>query len=440
MYKSELGLIFFPAFDWKISSTHPERQERLLYTRNQIEEEGLLDHPAIREYNPIVASYDSIEQVHVGVPSLEDWVTPAHQISAGGAIVAADSVLSKDVRRAFALVRPPGHHAMSIVHGIRGFCTINSEAIMVQHIRKVYGIQKIAIVDTDVHHGDGTQDIFYHDPDTLYISFHQDGRTLYPGTGFMNEFGGPQAIGATVNIPLPPGTGDEGLKKVMTELVLPMIHDFGAEIIINSAGQDNHFSDPLANMNVTAKGYAELVDILDADIAVLEGGYSVQDALPYINTAIILSMAGLDYSKVIEPAFDKDLYGQSADVTRYIDMLIDKWKLQWDDRHNLQKNVSVDTGDYWKNTREIYYDESGIRETRSEVVRMYHNSMGWHSIMSTGRGGPYGHQSVYAMFIPWQANKKCRDDAYDVILKEKQYGNAQRYVIVDPMGVGQEEI
>lgn len=71
---------------------------------------------------------------------------------------------------------------------------------------------------------------------------------------------------------------------------------------------------------------------------------------------------------------------------------------------------------------------------------MYHNSTGWHSIMSTGRGGPYGHQSVYAMFIPWQANKKCRDDAYDVILKEKQYGNAQRYVIVDPMGVGQEEI
>ena len=209
---------------------------------------------------------------------------------------------------------------------------------MIAHIRRTYGIKKIAVVDTDVHHGDGSQEVFYNDPDTLYISFHQDGRTLYPGTGFMDEFGGPQAIGANVNIPLPPGTGDEGLKKVMKELVLPMLEDFGPELVINSAGQDNHFSDPLANMQVTAKGYAELVDMLQADIAVLEGGYSVQEALPYVNTGIILSMAGLDYSHVVEPAFDAKRYAQKPDVTRYIDDLIAKWKIQWPQRHQMQSD------------------------------------------------------------------------------------------------------
>ncbi len=384
-----LGLVFFPAFDWKISATHPERQERLLYTRDQIVEEGLLDVPNIREYNPIVADWDVIERVHVGAPDLASWVTDAHRVSAGGAIAAADAVLRGEVDRAFALVRPPGHHAMAMVHGIRGFCTINIEAVMIQHIRQTYCVKRVAIVDTDVHHGDGSQDVFYHDPDTLYISFHQDGRTLYPGTGFMDEFGGPQAIGANIDIPLPPGTGDEGLLKVMRELVLPILHEFKPDIVINSAGQDNHFSDPLANMNVTAKGYAELVNLLQADIAVLEGGYSVQEALPYVNTGIILSMAGLDYSRVIEPNYVEQ--HQSADVARYIDDLILKWKDQWARRED-------------------------------------------------GNYGPYAKQSVYAMFIPWQADDATREEAFTEARCMKEQGGLNRYVVVDPMGQGQVEI
>ena len=375
-----LGLIFFPAFDWKISATHPERQERLLYTRDQIVEEGLLDVPNIREYNPIVADWDVIERVHVGAPDLASWVTDAHRVSAGGAIAAADAVLRGEVDRAFALVRPPGHHAMAMVHGIRGFCTINIEAVMIQHIRQTYGVKRVAIVDTDVHHGDGSQDVFYHDPDTLYISFHQDGRTLYPGTGFMDEFGGPQAIGANIDIPLPPGTGDEGLLKVMRELVLLILHEFKPDIVINSAGQDNHFSDPLANMNVTAKGYAELVDLLQADIAVLEGGYSVQEALPYVNTGIILSMAGLDYSRVIEPNYVEQ--HQSADVTRYIDNLILKWKDQWARREEIARDELIGHKDRWGRDYSVYYDESGVQEERRETVRLYPDKIGWHSIES----------------------------------------------------------
>lgn len=433
--QSTLGLVFFPAFDWSISPTHPERQERLLYTRDQIVEEGLLDLPMIREYNPLVAPWETIEAVHVGAPDLQSWVTDAHRVSAGGAIVAADAVLKGEVNRAFALVRPPGHHAMRMVHGIRGFCTINIEAVMVHHIRKQYGIKRIAIVDTDVHHGDGTQDVFYHDPDTLFISFHQDGRTLYPGTGFMNEFGGPQAIGSNINIPLPPNTGDEGILRVMRELVLPIIEDFQPEIVINSAGQDNHFTDPLANMKVTAKGYAELVDVLQADIAVLEGGYAVQDALPYVNTGIILSMAGLDYSRVIEPNYET--IHQPASVTQYIDDLIKRWTLQWNNRHAMVADAIAGCGERWTHNYAVYYDETGIYEERVETVRLYPHKVGWHSIVSNSTGGPFGAQRVYAMFIPWQADDITRKEAWYEVGRIQKNSEFQRYVVVDPLGTGQ---
>ena len=432
---ADLGLVFFPAFDWKISETHPERQERLLYTRDQLLEEGIFDLPGIREYNPLVASDADIARVHVGAPSLADWVTDAHRVSAGGAIAAADAVLKGEAKRAFALVRPPGHHAMEMVHGIRGFCTVNIEAIMVAHMRQKYGIKKVAIVDTDVHHGDGSQDVFYHDPDTLYISFHQDGRTLYPGTGFMDEFGGPQAVGANVNIPLPPGTGDEGLLKVMQELVLPMLEDFQPEMIINSAGQDNHFSDPLANMQVTAQGYAKIAELLKADIAVLEGGYSVQAALPYVNTGIILSMAGLDYSHVVEPQFDAALYKQRADVRAYIDDLIVKWKDQWAQRGAMQEAARQKWGDLWRHQRSVYYDETGIQEERVEAIRLYPDQpgrLGWHKVESIGRGGPYGTQRVWAIFVPWQADEDTRQEAHDLYEEAQNKGGFDRYVLVDP--------
>ena len=141
MDAKKLGLVFFPAFDWAISPTHPEREERLLYTRDQIVEEGLLDMPSIGEYKPMMATYQDIERVHLGVPDIASLITDAHLVSAGGAITAAAGVMRKEVERAFALVRPPGHHAMRVVHGTRGFCAINIEAIMVEYLRAKYGIK-----------------------------------------------------------------------------------------------------------------------------------------------------------------------------------------------------------------------------------------------------------------------------------------------------------
>ncbi|HPA74122.1 MAG TPA: histone deacetylase, partial [Spirochaetota bacterium] len=120
--KNKLGIIFFPAFDWAISPTHPEREERLLYTQDQLREEGVFDIRGIHEFKPDIATELDVKRTHFCVPDVDSVVTESHLISAGGAIKAARLVMDGEVKKAFALVRPPGHHAMKVVHGNRGFC------------------------------------------------------------------------------------------------------------------------------------------------------------------------------------------------------------------------------------------------------------------------------------------------------------------------------
>lgn len=428
--KPNLGLVFFPAFDWMISPTHPERQERLLYTRDQLLEEGLFDLEQIREYRPRMAEISDLQRVHIGVPAISKLITPAHLVSAGGCLTAADAVMRSEVKRAFALVRPPGHHAMRVVHGIRGFCVINIEAVMVAYLREKYGIKKIAVVDTDVHHGDGSQDIFYHDPDTLYISFHQDGRTLYPGTGFPNEAGSPAALGTNINLPLLPSTGDEGLHRLFDGIIRPILDDFQPEIIINSAGQDNHFSDPLASMSVTAQGYARLADKLKADIAVLEGGYSVEAALPYVNTGIILAMAEMDYSNVVEPD-QSGLHKQEARCNARVDELIGQIGDLWKNRQRLSKEALAKCGDSWSRRKSIYYDEEGISENQVETAHYCNNCKGYLTIQTAAERTRFGNQSAFIAVLDPGICSGCRQKAYDLALKEKKAGNWQYIMIQD---------
>ena len=319
--KAKTGLVFFPAFDWAISATHPEREERLLYTQDQVFEEGLLDVEGIVEYKPDLITMEDIQRVHFCFPDERTVITESHLISAGGAKKIGIEVMEKRIERGFALVRPPGHHAMRVVHGARGFCNINIEAIMIEYLRRHYGVDRVAIVDTDCHHGDGTQDIYWHDPDTLFISVHQDGRTLYPGSGFHDEMGGPTAVGSTVNIPLPPRTSEEGFLYMLDEVILPILAEFKPDLVINSAGQDNHYTDPITNMCFSAQGYAQLTSRLRPDIAVLEGGYSIEGALPYVNVGIIMALAGMDYRNVKEPDYQPEKIRQSPDTTRYIQKL-----------------------------------------------------------------------------------------------------------------------
>jgi acetoin utilization deacetylase AcuC-like enzyme len=403
-----MGLVFFPAFDWAISATHPEREERLLYTQDQVMEEGLLDIEGITEYKPDLATIRDIQRVHFCVP--DEWAvtTESHFISAGGAKTMAMAVMDKRVERGFALVRPPGHHAMRMVHGSRGFCNINIEAVMVEMLRSVYGVRRIAIVDTDCHHGDGTQDIYWHDPDVLFISLHQDGRTLYPGSGFVNEMGGPNATGLTINIPLPPHTGEDGFLYTIREMVLPILDDFKPELIINSAGQDNHYGDPITNMNFSAQGYAQLTELLKPDIAVLEGGYSIEGALPYMNVGIILAMAGLDYSRVKEPNYDPERIRQSQDVTDYIQKLGEKVRLYWENRAAIQAERQGEKKMEERN-RSIFYDTDNIVEKQTETIRICNDCGGAFRIDSSSDRG----NRVLAVHIPISACPACKGTGQD---------------------------
>ncbi len=407
--KNKLGIVLFPAFDWAISPTHPEREERLLYTQDQILEEGIEDIEGITFFNPLVATKEDIQRVHFCVPDVKTRVTQSHLVSIGGAIKAADTVMSGEVDKAFALIRPPGHHAHRMVYGDRGFCIVNMEAIMIEHMRKTTPSLRVAIIDSDCHHGDGSQDIYWNDQDTLFISFHQDGRTLYPGTGHLEELGGPAAYGYNLNIPLPPGTGDEGFLHVLDHVILPILEDFKPDIIINSAGQDNHYSDPLTNMNFTAKGYATLNERLNPDIAVLEGGYSIEGALPYINLGIILAMAGIDYSNVKEPGLEKENLKQAADITQYVEQISEIVYNKWKNREKLGQE-KFQGKDYVEKVSQVYYDTDDITMDQKQGFHICQECSGLNTITSRSSTGFH----VFAITVPRDSCKSCLDKGYEL--------------------------
>lgn len=415
--KNKLGVIFFPAFDWSISPTHPEREERLLYTQDQIFEEGLNDFSNIDFYNPSIATIKDIKRVHIVVPSVEKIVSNSHLASAGGAIKAMNLVMEKSTNKAFALIRPPGHHAQTVVYGDRGFCIVNNVAIMVEKLRQLYGNLKVAIVDTDCHHGDGTQDVFWNDKNTLVISLHQDGRTLYPGSGFTDELGSPNAYGYNINIPLPPNTSDKGYLYIVDNVVLPILKDFKPDIIINSAGQDNHYSDPLTNMNLSALGYAKLNEKLNPNIAVLEGGYSILGALPYINVGIILAMSNNDYSNVIEPDFNPNKTAQTEEVTNYITQLSKHILYTWKNK-DILKQKTYKPLDVYVFKRNVYYDTSNIHE---QQICSYYTCNKCSSI-STIDSKNNKNDHIFSITIPFDSCDSCLEKGkllYNNVSKNK---------------------
>ena len=414
----QTGLIFFPAFDWAISPTHPEREERLLYTRDQIFEEGIIDFPQIAEYTPSLATEHDISRTHFCVPGVREQTTEAHLIASGAAILLAEEVFSGKIKNAFALVRPPGHHSMRVVHGNRGFCNINNEAIMVDYLRR-RGAKRVAIVDTDAHHGDGTQDIFWHDPDVLFISFHQDGRTLYPGTGFTYELGGPRAFARTINIPLPPGTTDDSLLYVVDNLILPVLGDFNPDFVVNSAGQAKHYTDPLGSLKISAQGYARLTEKIHPDIAVLEGGYAIETALPYVNMAIVMALAGLDYSGVQEPDYWPGRFKESSGKTKEIRRIVEELLKHWEKRDRVAPGSGNIVGKFYQREKRIYYDTDNIEENQLEKLKLCDHCPGYLTIDSAANRG-YNHNKVLCISVPITACSKCCSEAAELYHKSKK--------------------
>lgn len=206
-------------------------------------------------------------------------------IAAGAVAQGIDEILSGRANNALAVVRPPGHHAVS--NRAMGFCLLSNVAIGARYAQDVHGIQRVMIVDYDVHHGNGTQDVLYDDPSVLFASTHQ--HPFYPGTGSAGEIGEGAGKGHTLNIPFSAGNGDKNYARAYEEILWPAARRFKPELLIVSAGFDSHWRDPLAQMRVSLPGYAhlskELIRIADElcdgkVIFVMEGGYDLT-ALSY---------------------------------------------------------------------------------------------------------------------------------------------------------------
>lgn len=237
-------------------------------------------------------------------------------LAAGATICLAEAIAEGRCHNGFALVRPPGHHATDTRS--MGFCLFNNIAIAARVLLDRYGFKRIAIIDFDVHHGNGTQDIFYRDGRVLFCSTHAS--PLYPGTGAMHEMGDPRtAGGTTLNVPLPYSTGDQGYDRVFRQIIGPALRRFQPDMMLISAGFDAHWSDPIGPMALSIKGFARIVqhlldwaaELCDGRIGfVLEGGYSLP-ALAAGVVATLRLMVGMDPGpdpmggvQVPEPAID----------------------------------------------------------------------------------------------------------------------------------------
>jgi acetoin utilization deacetylase AcuC-like enzyme len=296
------------------SPGHPERPERLnaavLGVEDAAAELGVaLERPAVEP-----AGNEELERIHApwyvamleaaasrggGWIDYDTHVAPgsmvAARLAAGATLAAAAAVARRMASVAFAVVRPPGHHASE--ERAAGFCLINNVAVAVAGLRAGSLAQRIAIVDWDVHHGDGTQAIFDADPDLCYTSTHQ--WPFYPGTGSAQEQGSGQAIGTKHNVPLPAGSGDEAFTGAWLEQLLPAIEAFAPQAILVSAGFDAHHDDPLADLRVSEAGFGTVAAALGslaqrlglAGVALtLEGGYDL-DALRASTLATVTSLS-----------------------------------------------------------------------------------------------------------------------------------------------------
>lgn len=289
------GYVYDPIFLEHTKRGHPENAQRLVAIMEELERTGLL--PLLTQIPSRAATPDELALIHApsyitqvkmtsqaggGYLDMDTYVTPATYdaavIAAGSTVDLALAVVDGKLDNGFALVRPPGHHALNF-QGM-GFCIFNNIVLAARVAQKERGVERVAIVDFDVHHGNGTQPMTDADASVLFISTHQ--YPFYPGTGNVNEIGQGAGKGSAINLPLRAGASDVCFQALYNEVVIPALRRFRPELILVSAGYDAHWNDPLAGLDLSLTGYAWLAQTLVAAaqelchgkiVFVLEGGY-----------------------------------------------------------------------------------------------------------------------------------------------------------------------
>jgi acetoin utilization protein AcuC len=322
---------------------HPLRPARVILTRQLIHDFAIVDGRRVREVTARDATADELRLVHTeryidavlraghgergrwwqfGFGPGDNPIFPnMHEAAVrvvGASLVAAEAVWSGRVEHAF---NPAGglHHAMP--ERASGFCVYDDPAVAVAWLL-ANGARKVAYVDVDVHHGDGPQAVFYGDPRVLTVSLHQDGRTLFPGTGFVDETGSGEAVGTKVNVPLPPFTGDAGWLAAFRAVVPPLVEAFAPDVLVTHLGCDTHHSDPLANLSLTTAAYRETARALhDLAHRVAEGrwvatgggGYQWATVVPRAWTMYFAEMAGAEIGDELPPSWVERVRRETGD-------------------------------------------------------------------------------------------------------------------------------
>lgn len=301
---------------------HPERPDRVEIIRQALQDAGWWSQYPLLQ--PLEAPPPVLENVHT--PAYlnylkaacrrgqrldpDTYLTPASWElalnAAGGAVSVASAVWDRKAKRGFALTRPPGHHATA-GQGM-GFCLINNIAVAAEYLIQEAGARRLAILDLDLHHGNGTQDIFWAREEVFFLSTHQS--PLYPGSGSIMERGSGPGLGTNVNLPLPPASGDSAFQAALDRVILPLLERYQPEMLMVSFGFDTHWRDPLGSLLLSAEGYARLIGALaeyaDRNCAgrialFLEGGYDL-NAASVCSRAVTAALLGVEWKDPLGPS------------------------------------------------------------------------------------------------------------------------------------------
>jgi acetoin utilization deacetylase AcuC-like enzyme len=312
------GMVYDAVYLEHDTGDHVENSRRLVETMSYLKETGIKEklaalsaRPALLEELEMIHSPNYISYVQGVAEKGGGWLDSdtvmspksyqAALYAVGGLLVAVEAVMKGEADNAFALVRPPGHHAVR--DRAMGFCIFNNVAIAARFALTKFNLDRVLIADFDVHHGNGTQDAFYADPKVLYFSTHQ--YPYYPGTGWIDEVGTGEGEGFTVNFPMTAGWGDDEYLRAFNEVLVPAARRFQPQLILVSAGFDPHWADQLAMMRVTITGFARMATILKELAAelcqgrlifTLEGGYNIQVVASSVRTIfdVLLGNSGID--------------------------------------------------------------------------------------------------------------------------------------------------